>query len=158
MRVAAVDCGTNSIRLLVADVAAQNGAPMLTDLSRRMEVVRLGQGVDRTGRINPQALDRTLAALRRYADEARELGAERVRMVATSATRDAVRRLHASLTERGFDAVALSGEHSQNERNHALQALRDHALVAVLLEIGQGDRDRLTDQAATVDAQPAATQ
>jgi exopolyphosphatase/guanosine-5'-triphosphate,3'-diphosphate pyrophosphatase len=88
MRVAAVDCGTNSIRLLVADVTGDE----LADVSRRMEVVRLGQGVDQTGRINPQALERTLAALRDYADEARDLGAERVRMVATSATRDAENR------------------------------------------------------------------
>ena len=52
------------------------------------------------------------------------------------ATREAVRRLHASLTERGFDAVALSGEHSQNERNHALQALRDQrARVCVATDV-----------------------
>jgi exopolyphosphatase/guanosine-5'-triphosphate,3'-diphosphate pyrophosphatase len=88
-RVAAVDCGTNSIRLLVADVPAEGAH---TDLLRRMEVVRLGQGVDRTGRIHPDALRRTLEALRGYADEARDLGAERVRMVATSATRDARNR------------------------------------------------------------------
>lgn len=93
MRVAAVDCGTNSIRLLVADVdPVPQGAPVLTDVSRRMEVVRLGEGVDRTGRLSAAALDRTLGALRHYADEARELGAQRVRMVATSATRDAENR------------------------------------------------------------------
>jgi exopolyphosphatase/guanosine-5'-triphosphate,3'-diphosphate pyrophosphatase len=91
VRVAAVDCGTNSIRLLVAEVTSAV-SPTLTDLSRRMEIVRLGAGVDRTGRINPEALERTLAALRAYAQEARDLGAERVRMVATSATRDAENR------------------------------------------------------------------
>ena len=100
-RVAAVDCGTNSIRLLVADVAdvaagrsaADGGAPAtLTDVVRRMEVVRLGAGVDRTGRLAPDALERTFAALRDYAAQARDLGAERVRMVATSATRDAENR------------------------------------------------------------------
>jgi len=84
-RVAAVDCGTNSIRLLVADVV--DGT--LTDLSRRMEIVRLGEGVDRTGRLSPAAIARTRDALRAYGREIRELGAERVRMVATSATRDA---------------------------------------------------------------------
>ncbi len=86
-RVAAVDCGTNSIRLLVADVDPVAGT--LTDLDRRMEVVRLGQDVDRTGRIAPEALARTLAATARYADVVRDLGAERVRFVATSASRDA---------------------------------------------------------------------
>jgi exopolyphosphatase/guanosine-5'-triphosphate,3'-diphosphate pyrophosphatase len=86
-RVAAVDCGTNSIRLLVADVDPVAGT--LVDLDRRMEVVRLGQGVDRTGRIAPEALARTLEATRVYATVCRQLGAERVRFVATSASRDA---------------------------------------------------------------------
>lgn len=89
-RVAAIDCGTNSIRLLVADVDAEAGT--LTDLDRRMEVVRLGQGVDRTGRIAPEAMARTLDATRRYADVCRDLGVEAVRFVATSASRDAENR------------------------------------------------------------------
>ncbi len=86
-RVAAIDCGTNSLRLLVADVDPEAGR--LTDLHRSMEIVRLGQGVDATGRLAPEALDRTFAVLRRYAETIGELGAETVRMVATSATRDA---------------------------------------------------------------------
>ncbi|MDA8323303.1 MAG: Ppx/GppA phosphatase family protein [Actinomycetota bacterium] len=86
-RVAAIDCGTNSLRLLVADVDPEAGR--LTDLHRSMEIVRLGQGVDATGRLAPEALDRTFAVLRRYAETIGELGAEKVRMVATSATRDA---------------------------------------------------------------------
>jgi exopolyphosphatase / guanosine-5'-triphosphate,3'-diphosphate pyrophosphatase len=89
-RVAAIDCGTNSIRLLVADVDATTGA--LRDLDRRMEVVRLGQDVDRTGRLAPEALERTLAATRRYADVCGRLGVERTRFVATSASRDAENR------------------------------------------------------------------
>lgn len=88
-RVAGIDCGTNSIRLLVADV---DDAGRLTDLDRRMEVVRLGQGVDRTGRIAPEALERTLDAARRYGAICTELGAERIRFVATSASRDAENR------------------------------------------------------------------
>jgi exopolyphosphatase/guanosine-5'-triphosphate,3'-diphosphate pyrophosphatase len=88
-RVAAVDCGTNSIRLLVADVP-EAGAH--TDLLRRMEVVRLGEGVDATGRLAPQAIERTRKALVEYAEQARELGATAVRMVATSASRDAANR------------------------------------------------------------------
>lgn len=86
-RVGAVDCGTNSIRLLVADVDPDTGA--LADVVRRMEVVRLGAGVDRTGAITPEAMARTLARCREYAEQCRELGAETVRFVATSASRDA---------------------------------------------------------------------
>lgn len=88
MRVAGIDCGTNSIRLLVADVADGR----LVDVVRRMEIVRLGEGVDRTGRFGDAALARTFAALDDYAAQIRSLGAERVRMVATSATRDAANR------------------------------------------------------------------
>ena len=88
MRVGAVDCGTNSVRLLVADV---DGSAK-RDVHREMRVVRLGQGVDRTGALAPEAVERTRAALVDYAATCRELGAERVRMVATSATRDARNR------------------------------------------------------------------
>jgi exopolyphosphatase / guanosine-5'-triphosphate,3'-diphosphate pyrophosphatase len=86
-RVAAIDCGTNSLRLLVADVDPAAGR--LTDVDRRMEIVRLGQGVDATGRLAPEALDRTLRVLAGYAKVIQELSADAVRMVATSATRDA---------------------------------------------------------------------
>jgi exopolyphosphatase/guanosine-5'-triphosphate,3'-diphosphate pyrophosphatase len=84
-RVAAIDCGTNSIRLLVADIEGDT----LTDVGRRMEIVRLGQGVDRTGRLAPEAIERTRRALADYAAEIADLGASSVRMVATSASRDA---------------------------------------------------------------------
>jgi exopolyphosphatase / guanosine-5'-triphosphate,3'-diphosphate pyrophosphatase len=86
-RVAAVDCGTNSLRLLVADVDREAGR--LTDVDRRMEIVRLGQGVDATGRLSQDALSRTLHALQGYARIIAETAAGAVRMVATSATRDA---------------------------------------------------------------------
>jgi exopolyphosphatase/guanosine-5'-triphosphate,3'-diphosphate pyrophosphatase len=89
-RVAAVDCGTNSIRLLVADVHPATGE--LVELDRRMTIVRLGQGVDRTGRLAPEALERTFAACREYARAVKEHGAQRVRFVATSASRDAENR------------------------------------------------------------------
>ncbi|GAA1964740.1 Ppx/GppA phosphatase family protein [Terrabacter lapilli] len=87
VRVGAIDCGTNSIRLLVADVDPATGA--LTDVLRRMEIVRLGHGVDRTGVIAPESMERTLAVTREYAAACRELGATRARFVATSASRDA---------------------------------------------------------------------
>ncbi|GHB84310.1 hydrolase [Streptomyces cirratus] len=89
-RVAGIDCGTNSIRLLVADCDPATGD--LVELDRRMIIVRLGQGVDRTGRLAPEALERTFAACREYAAVIKELGAERVRFVATSASRDAENR------------------------------------------------------------------
>ena len=93
MRVAAIDCGTNSIRLLVADVdAGPDGAPVLVDVHREMRVVRLGEGVDATGRLSTHALDRTWRALADYAAVIQASGAVRVRMVATSATRDAANR------------------------------------------------------------------
>lgn len=88
-RVAAVDCGTNSIRLLIADLDPRTGE--ITDLDRRMLIVRLGQDVDRTGRLAPEALERTFAACREYAAVIAEygVGPERTRFVATSASRDA---------------------------------------------------------------------
>lgn len=89
-RVAAMDCGTNSLRLLVADVDAPTGA--LRDIDRRMEIVRLGEGVDRTGRIAPEAMARALAVTQRYAALCDDLGVQRIRFVATSATRDASNR------------------------------------------------------------------
>ena len=92
MRVAALDCGTNSLRLLVADVDPAAGS--LTDLDRRLEIVRLGQGVDATGRLAPDALARTLGVLRSYAAIVETAGVSAVRMVATSATRDASNAAH----------------------------------------------------------------
>ena len=92
-RVAAIDCGTNTIRLLIADArASSGGAVRLVPLVRLNEIVRLGQGVDRTGRLDEAALERTLAVVGDYADRCRELGAQSVRFVATSATRDASNR------------------------------------------------------------------
>jgi exopolyphosphatase/guanosine-5'-triphosphate,3'-diphosphate pyrophosphatase len=89
-RVAAIDCGTNSIRLLVADLDPAGGPA--AEVDRRMEIVRLGQGVDATGRIADEALERTFGACDRYAAVVRELGAQRIRFVATSAMRDAANR------------------------------------------------------------------
>ncbi len=89
-RVAAIDCGTNSLRLLIADLDAEE-AP--AEVLRRMEIVRLGAGVDRTGELAPAAIERTRVVLADYVQQIAELGAQRVRMVATSATRDARNRI-----------------------------------------------------------------
>lgn len=91
-RVAAIDCGTNSIRLLIADIDRSEGTSTLTDVVREMRVVRLGQGVDATGELAPEALERTFAATADYAQLIREHRAEAVRFVATSASRDARNR------------------------------------------------------------------
>jgi len=94
-RVAAIDCGTNTIRLLVADVQQVDrpdggwGARLAEDLTRQMRIVRLGQDVDRTGVLAPEALERTFAAAQEYQEMIDRLGADQVRVVATSATRDA---------------------------------------------------------------------
>lgn len=88
-RVAAVDCGTNSIRLLIADI---DESGTLTDVRREMRVVRLGQGVDATGAFVPEAIERTRVALHEYVQMMVETGVSAVRMVATSATRDASNR------------------------------------------------------------------
>lgn len=90
-RVAAIDCGTNSIRMLIADVPT-DGQGALRDLDRQMRIVRLGQGVDRTGRLDPEALERTFAACREYAEAIRAHQVEQVAFVATSASRDAENR------------------------------------------------------------------
>jgi exopolyphosphatase/guanosine-5'-triphosphate,3'-diphosphate pyrophosphatase len=108
-RVAAIDCGTNSIRLLVADVLAGG----LRDVHREMRVVRLGQGVDATGLLAPEAVERTRVALADYVAVLRGTGVERARMVATSATRDAANRelffamVRATL---GAEAEVISGD------------------------------------------------
>lgn len=96
-RVAAVDCGTNTIRLLIADLIRDGaGRAHLEPLRRRNEIVRLGQGVDRTGVLDPAALERTLAVVEDYAADCAEFdvepGERNRRFVATSATRDARNR------------------------------------------------------------------
>ncbi|MFE1789216.1 exopolyphosphatase [Streptomyces sp. NPDC059525] len=110
-RVAGIDCGTNSIRLLVADCDPATGE--LVELDRRMTIVRLGQGVDKTGRLAPEALERTFAACREYAAVIKELGAERIRFVATSASRDAENRedfVRGVLDILGVEPEVISGD------------------------------------------------
>ncbi|GAA1137636.1 Ppx/GppA phosphatase family protein [Ornithinicoccus hortensis] len=107
-RVGAVDCGTNSIRLLIADVTA-DGA--LSPVTRQMEIVRLGQGVDATGRIAPESMVRTLAAAERYAAECTGAGCASVRFVATSASRDAENAAEFTAgIERAFAAFGTTPE------------------------------------------------
>ncbi len=109
MRVAAIDCGTNSIRLLIADIDGGN----FREITRQMEVVRLGQGVDKTGAFHPDAIARTLAAVDLYAAEIAKRGVEKIRFCATSATRDATNRAFFidGVKERlGIEPEVIAGE------------------------------------------------
>ena len=109
MRVAAIDCGTNSIRLLIADVQGDNFREVIRD----MEIVRLGQGVDQTGEFHPDAISRTLAAVDKFANEITKRGVEKVRFCATSATRDAKNRdlfINGVKARLGVTPEVISGE------------------------------------------------
>ncbi|QNP63678.1 Ppx/GppA phosphatase family protein [Streptomyces genisteinicus] len=145
-RVAAVDCGTNSIRLLVADVDPETGS--LTDLDRRMTIVRLGQDVDRTGRLAPEALERTFAACREYAGIIEELGAETVRFVATSASRDAENReefVSGVLGILGVEPEVVTGdqeaEFSFTGATRSLAGRTDLATPYLVVDIGGGSTE-----------------
>ena len=87
-RVAAIDCGTNSIRLLIADISGGKFKEVLRD----MEIVRLGQGVDENKSFHPDAINRTLAAVEKFQNQLAGKGVEKIRFCATSATRDAANR------------------------------------------------------------------
>ncbi|MER6225198.1 Ppx/GppA phosphatase family protein [Streptomyces sp900105755] len=145
-RVAAVDCGTNSIRLLVADANPETGE--LVDLDRRMVIVRLGQGVDRTGRLAPEALQRTFAACREYAAVIKEYGAERLRFVATSASRDAENRdefVRGVLDILGVEPEVISGdqeaEFSFTGATRELAGREDLARPFLVVDIGGGSTE-----------------
>ncbi|MEV7388307.1 MULTISPECIES: Ppx/GppA phosphatase family protein [unclassified Streptomyces] len=145
-RVAAIDCGTNSIRLLVADVNPGTGE--LVDLDRRMTIVRLGQGVDRTGRLAPEALARTFAACREYAAVIKEHGAERLRFVATSASRDAENRdefVRGVLDILGVEPEVISGdqeaEFSFTGATRELSGRDDLAKPFLVVDIGGGSTE-----------------
>ena len=109
MRVAAIDCGTNSLRMLIADIEGDN----FREVIRTMEVVRLGQGVDETGQFHPDAIARTLAGVDKLALEIAKRGVQKIRFCATSATRDATNRhlFIDGVRERlGVEVEVISGE------------------------------------------------
>ena len=109
MRVGVVDCGTNSIRLLIADIEGNN----FREVTRQMQVVRLGQGVDETNQFHPDAISRTFAAVDLYSGEIARRGVEKLRFCATSATRDALNRaiFVDGVKERlGIEPEVISGE------------------------------------------------
>lgn len=109
MRVAAIDCGTNSLRLLIADIEGDN----FREVIRIMEIVRLGQGVDETGQFHPDAIARTLAGVDKFALEIAKRGVQKIRFCATSATRDATNRhlfVDGVRARLGAEVEVISGE------------------------------------------------
>lgn len=157
-RVAAIDCGTNSIRLLIADIGADG---RLTDVTRLMRVVRLGQGVDATGLLASDAIERTRVALTEYADLIRETGASAVRMVATSATRDASNREDFfSMTREvlgavipGAEAEVISGdEEARLSFTGAVGELDSARGPFVVVDLGGGSTEIVLGDASGVHA------
>jgi exopolyphosphatase/guanosine-5'-triphosphate,3'-diphosphate pyrophosphatase len=142
MRVAVVDCGTNTIRLLVADPGEGD---TLSEVDRRLELVRLGQGVDATRRFHPDALARTFEAVDSYAARIRDLGVDRVRFLATSAARDVTNRdeLFSGVRDRlGVDVDVITGD--EEARLSFLGALSGGPVAAgpvLVMDVGGGSTE-----------------
>src|SRR5439155_21867497 len=139
-RVAAVDLGTNSIRLLVAEPAQ----PEFVELARDMVITRIGQGVDRTGRIDPTALERTIAVLESYCRRARALRAGRIRVAATSAVRDAGNRSDleaAVLVNAGSALEVIAGEREAALSFLGATADLDRPAPFLVIDIGGGSTE-----------------
>jgi len=141
MRVAAIDCGTNSIRLLIADIEGNN----FREVVRDMEIVRLGQGVDQTGQFHPDAIARTLAAVDKFAAEIAKRGVEKIRFCATSATRDATNRhlFVDGVRERlGIELEVISGnEEAALSFAGAIQDLDPAEGPFLVIDIGGGSTE-----------------
>jgi exopolyphosphatase / guanosine-5'-triphosphate,3'-diphosphate pyrophosphatase len=140
-RLAAVDVGTNSTRLLVADVG---GGEIVAEHAREMVITRLGKGVDRTGRFDPAALARTLEVLAGYAETCRRLGVARRRLVATSATRDAADRrafLDGVRDLLGVDAEVLTGQAEAATAYRGATATLDGDVPTLVVDIGGGSTE-----------------
>jgi exopolyphosphatase/guanosine-5'-triphosphate,3'-diphosphate pyrophosphatase len=150
-KVAAVDCGTNSIRLLIAESKPGGG---LIDIDRRTIIVRLGQDVDATGEFHPDALQRTFAAVEAYASWIKEAGVppERIHFVATSATRDAGNR------EEFFEGVrqrlavtpdVISGDtEARLSFTGALSRVEPEGEPVLVVDVGGGSTEFIVGSAA----------
>ena len=141
MRVAAIDCGTNSIRLLIADVEGNN----FREVSRDMEIVRLGQGVDKTGEFHPDAIKRTLAAVEKFAVEIARRGVNKFRFCATSATRDARNRdlfIEGVMARLGIAPEVISGdEEARLSFAGATKELPESLAPFLVIDIGGGSTE-----------------
>jgi len=141
-RVAAIDCGTNALRLLIADV---NASGVLRDVVRLMRTVRLGEGVDSTGEFSAAALERTFAVCEEYAQLIVEHGVERCRFVATSASRDVSNRAQFvdGVTARmGISPEVIAGtEEAGLSYEGATRSLFDVVAPALVVDIGGGSTE-----------------
>ena len=140
-RVAAIDCGTNSIRLLIADISDGN----FREITRTMEIVRLGQGVDQHKAFNPDAIERTLNAVSGFAQEISRRGVEKIRFCATSATRDAANRdlFIEGVRERlGIAPEVISGEEEAAlSFLGATKELKGNGSPYLVIDIGGGSTE-----------------
>ena len=149
MRLAALDVGTNSTRLLVADVV---GGAIVAEHAREMVITRLGKGVDRTGRFDPAALERTLEVLAGYAETCRLLGVEHRRVVATSATRDAADRrafLDGVRDLLGVEAEVLTGQAEAAAAYRGATAGLEGDLPTLVVDIGGGSTELILGDGTT---------
>ena len=152
-RVAAFDCGTNSLRLLIADLDAGTGE--MTELVREMRIVRLGQGVDRTGRISEESMARTFAALDEYAGLVARHQPDRLRFCATSAARDAANAADfmAGVRERvGVEPEVIDGdEEARASFAGATRVLGDVPGPVLVMDIGGGSTELILGSPASAD-------
>jgi exopolyphosphatase / guanosine-5'-triphosphate,3'-diphosphate pyrophosphatase len=146
IRVAAFDCGTNSLRLLVADLDREHQTSV--DVVRRSQIVRLGQDVDRTGRFAPEALQRTFAVVDDYAEMVRGANVDAMRFVATAAARDVANRQEfaAGVTQRlGIELDVISGDEearlAYDGATRGLAGQNEFARPWVVLDIGGGSTE-----------------
>ena len=153
-RAAGIDCGTNTIKLLVADLEPERGE--LTELVRTARMVRLGQGVDASRELHPDALERVFSAVEEYADLLREHGVSRLRFCATSAVRDATNRdvFVDGVRERlGVTPEVLSGdEEARLSFAGATRGLGDVATPVLVVDIGGGSTELVLGDASGVEA------
>ena len=140
-RVAAIDCGTNSIRLLIADISGDN----FREIYRTMEIVRLGQGVDKNKAFHPDALERTLKATALFSEEIARRGVERIRFCATSATRDASNRdlfIDGVKSLLGISPEVISGEEEASLSFYGgTKELRGVGAPYLVIDIGGGSTE-----------------
>jgi len=143
-RLGAIDIGTNSVRLLVADVDGAGETAALEPLDRRIRITRLGEGVDESRRLNPEAISRTLDALREYRGVLDELGVERARATATSAARDAGNRddfFRPAADVLGFEPELLPGVEEARLSFLGATAELDEPAPYVTVDIGGGSTE-----------------
>ena len=150
--VAGIDCGTNSIRLIIADRQASGEA--LNVRTREMRIVRLGEGIDKTGQFSPAALERCFAAVDEYAQIISKYGADKIRFVATSASRDAGNRdeFFSGIQERlGVTPEVISGEEEATlSFSGATSSFRDEDEPVLVVDIGGGSTEFVLGQRGQV--------